>query len=180
MAVVAIAVIAFLTFQFNVVRRPQTGFGPTAERLAKVSSPSVILVSADAPREGMAVAEIAMRDLRPRHYVLRGSKVLASSDWFGKSYRPLFQTPQQMAAYLDSVPVDFILVDDSRPAPLPHMALLSQFLHENSATWRRVAAPGPMALWERLHPVAHGEPKITVDMKNTLGTISSGSASSDR
>jgi hypothetical protein len=174
-AVVAAALIAFFAFQFSLVRRGQTRFGATAERLAGEVQSRVILVSADPDREGMAVAEIAMRDLRPRHYVLRGSKVLSESDWAGKGYRSLFETPQQISSYLDSVPVDFVLMETNTSRV--HSRLLAEALRSRSGVWRQASASAePLSLWERVHPIAHGKPNIRVGMKYTLHrTLSEGS-----
>jgi hypothetical protein len=182
LAIAVTTLIAFFAFQFSLVRRTRAGFAPAAALLAQQAQPRVVLVASDAPREGMAVAEIALRDRRPRHYVVRGSKVLAHSDWFGGGYRPLFNTSQEIFSYLDSVPVDYVLVDN-RPARLPpHVDLLAQTLHAGSQTWRQApVSAGPLTLWERVHPIAHGEPTIRVDMNNTLrGTLSVGPRTSGR
>jgi hypothetical protein len=177
-AVASLVFGAFFAFQFSLVRRQPTGFSRAAERLAGEPRSLVILVSGDPAREGMTVAEIAMRDVRPRHYVLRASKVLSQSDWFGKGYRLLFHTPEQVSSYLDSVPVDFVLVDSTAPSALVHNTLLSRALHGRSETWRRSEIPaGPLTMWERIHAIPHGEPNITINMKHTLpGTVSLGNS----
>lgn len=172
----AVALFGFFAFEFHLVQRGHSGFFPVAERLANEPVSRVILVSGDAPREGMVVAEVAIRDKRPRHYILRGSKVLARSDWFGKGYRPLFATPEEVSKYLDSVPVDFVLIDTRRAQATPHDLLLARTLNKHSEIWRRAPdSSGRLQLWERIHPLQHGEPRISVDMKSTIsGTLSSG------
>ncbi len=60
---------------------------------------SVILVSSDASGEGMLISEIAMRERRPGHVILRGSKVLSSSNWFGGQARTLFASAGEIAGW---------------------------------------------------------------------------------
>ena len=76
----------FFTLHFRVPKRYAYGVLRHWGRFARVSEPQTILVSAESPGEGMLIAEIAMRDRRPGHFVLRGSKVLARSDWNGNGY----------------------------------------------------------------------------------------------
>jgi hypothetical protein len=177
-AVITAVLIAFFSLQFTLVLRKQMSFRPTAERLARAPESRVILVSADPAPEGMVVAEIAMRDVRPGHYVLRGSKVLAQMDWTGKGYQLLFKTPQEISDCLDLVPVDFILIQSrGLQAPL-HTRLLAQTLDERSQTWRHAAVAGPLTLWERVRPISHGKPNLSVEMRYTFQrTFSSGAAS---
>lgn len=168
-AVAALATAAFLSFQFRIVEKKSAGFQLTAEMLAQGPAPQVILVCGDSRDEGMVVSEIAVRDQRPRQSVLRASKVLSESDWNGQSYRPLFKSAGEIAEYLDSVPVDYVLIHPTRPAAAAHHQLLAEMLRSYPHNWERdTSAGGLLQLWRRVHPLAHGEPSITIGMRYTL------------
>ena len=62
------------------------------------------------------IAEIAMREKRPGHYILRATKALTRVDWNATEQHPLYQTPDEVLAFLDSVPVG-VLVLDMTPSP---------------------------------------------------------------
>ena len=181
-AVVSITAIAFFVFQFHIPRRDQPGFDSTAQRLAQVPTPQAILVSGNSSLEGMAVSEIAMRDVRPRHFVLRSTKVLSASDWNGQGYRSRFERPQEISEYLESVPVDYVLTSDaSGENNRLHHRLLLEALRSHPEVWRIEPTGGPFSLWERVHPIAHGTPKFSVDMNYTFNSsFSSGESNSPR
>jgi hypothetical protein len=99
---------------------------------------SVLLVSGDALGEGMFVAEIAMREERPGHVVLRASKVLSESGWMGEGYSSLFDTPEQLMEYLEGVPVGVVVMDDSEAMPQAHHRLLREVLTRFADRWERI------------------------------------------
>ena len=179
-AIAALMALVFFGFQFHLVRRDQPGFDHTAQRLAQEPTSRAILVSGNSAGEGMAVSEIAMRDARPRHYILRSTKVLSGSDWNGNGYRSRFSAAQQLSEYLESVPVDYVLA--SVPAPderFLHHRLLLEALRSHPERWRAEPyAGGLFSLWERVHPIAHGKPKFSVDMNYTFkGSLTTGGGS---
>ncbi|MFZ0921437.1 MAG: glycosyltransferase family 39 protein, partial [Candidatus Acidiferrales bacterium] len=102
-ASVALLVLCFVFTGLSFPRAYSRGYGAVAKML--VSDPvldrSVILVSSDAEGEGMLISEIAMRDRRPGHIVLRASEVLARSDWNGGNYRLFYSSPQDLQRYLE-------------------------------------------------------------------------------
>jgi hypothetical protein len=161
---------SFLYFQFGFVRSESSGFQQTAARIANEAKPRVILVCGDPIAEGVVVSEIALRDQRLRHFILRASKVLAQSDWNGDDYQPLFSNPQQVAAYLDSVPVDYVLIDDpDRHRTVLHHLLLLDAIALQPKVWRLAGWAGnTLQLWERSSPLTHGDPTIRIDMKYSL------------
>lgn len=117
-----------------------TGFASVAADL--VANPrfrnSVFLVSSGAGGEGMFIAEVAMREQRPGHIVLRGTKALATSDWLGDVYEPLYRTPAELMQYLDSIPVGVLIIDqtaDSRE----HERLLMRVVQDYADQWERIA-----------------------------------------
>jgi hypothetical protein len=75
----------------------------------------VILVSSERDGEGMLVSELAMGDNRPEHLILRGTKVLASTDWNGKVFDSYFRTPEALLGYLRNAGVALVVSDTLPP-----------------------------------------------------------------
>jgi hypothetical protein len=99
---------------------------------------SVILVSSDALGEGMLISELAMRERRPGHIVLRGSKVLSASSWFGWNARPLFSGPKQVGEFLSAVPVGLVVFDGEPMRPPAHHQMLQLALRGGARSWELV------------------------------------------
>ena len=116
---------------------PHFGFAETAQHI--VSAPrwrdAVVLVCSDATGEGMLISEVAMREKRPGHIILRASKVLANIDFMGWSYRPLFHDQAGVLRYLDSVPVGIIVIDDAG-RERPHGGLLAESMRDHPEVWQ--------------------------------------------
>jgi hypothetical protein len=87
----------------------------------------VILVSGDSATEGAIITERLWHERRPSDIVLRASRVLAESDWNEAWYRTLFSTADQVVAYLQTVPVRFIVIDTAAKER-PHDRLLQEAL----------------------------------------------------
>jgi len=99
---------------FNIRASPHKrhyGFSEVARDL--LSRPqfkdSVFMVCSGAAGEGMLISEVAARESRPGHIVLRASKMLASIDWMGEDYRPLFHDSAAALQYLESIPAGIVL-----------------------------------------------------------------------
>ncbi len=176
LAAAVILCLFFFALQFKIPRRQEPRFTQTAQRLARQPVSRTILVSGPVEAEGMAVSEIAMQDRRPRHFVLRALKVLAQSDWNGDGYHSRFQNPKDMSKYLDSVPIDYVLTANGDVNnKFLHHRLLLQALESHPEIWARdPAAQGPFAVWNRIHPLNHGQPRFSDDMRYTFrGSLSS-------
>lgn len=137
-ALIAVAAFALSTFEIPLDR--WQGFGAVAAELTddEELSRSIILVSSDAVGEGSLVAEIALREERPDHVVLRASKVLSQSLWTGEAYRQLFLSVDDLWEFLDQVPIGVVVLDRSVPDKLvtPDQALLASTLEETRSRWR--------------------------------------------
>jgi len=99
---------------------------------------SVILVSSDAPGEGMLISELAMRERRPGHIVLRGSKVLSVTSWFGWNARPLFSGPAEVGEFLRAVPVGLVVLDGEPVRPPAHHYQLQLALRSGAGSWELI------------------------------------------
>jgi len=113
-AVLAAAVtVTFAVETFHIPRKTEMGFIRVAADL--LGRPelknSVILVSSEGDGEGMLIAEIAMREQRPGHFVLRATKALARVDWNGRRQEPYYSTPAELLGHLDQLPVGVLVLD---------------------------------------------------------------------
>lgn len=96
------------------VRKLPTGMDAAAQAfLAREASNPLILVGADAEGEGGLIAAIAQRDRARKTYVLRGTKMLATSDWNAANYTPTYADPAALMAGLDDLGVGAVVVDTS-------------------------------------------------------------------
>ena len=158
-------------------RMESTGIGLAASAALRIAgeSPSAVLVSSTQSQEVAFVAEFAMRETRrPRHYVLRAVKVLASSNWSGQEYQQTVTTVEGVRARLDSIRVSAVVIDTmSGGSPFGHHALLRRSIESDTATWERVpvdsAAARPRSrflVYRRLGPPL-GPPAVEVEVKGT-------------
>jgi hypothetical protein len=173
----------FLLSPFHFQRQRNYGFGPIAQMLT--SSPQfhddVVLIASDADGEGMLISEVAMREKRPGHVVLRGSKMLNASDWVGNGLKSRFQGPQQVQDYLNSIPVSAVILDYSiSPSDFQNYeGLLEQAIVSHETSWKLL---GTYPIWRKglEHPDAakvylqkpsNADPRgvIRIDMTNMLG-----------
>jgi len=106
-----------------------------------------ILVPSDL--EGPVIAEFAIEDRHgPEHWLLRPSKALASSDWYGMEYASHFQSAQDLGAWLHQGHLAVIVWHHrNRGRMLPHEALLAQVL-SSQPPWLRLAARLDSGTWE--------------------------------
>ncbi|RMH04079.1 MAG: hypothetical protein D6704_11740 [Nitrospirae bacterium] len=119
------------------------GFGKVAELLLSTQkyARSVILVSSDTRGEGAFIAEMARREDRPGHIVLRASKVLSKSGWNKQGYRRIFSTDEQLEQFLKSIPVGVVVLDTSLTPEEqdPHHQQLVRVLEANPDLWQLIA-----------------------------------------
>ena len=73
--------------------------------------PVRLLISSDATGEGAIIAAAALR-APAKISVLRGSKILSTSDWMGRDYQTHFDSPRSLAELLRTSRVDLLIVDD--------------------------------------------------------------------
>ena len=98
---------------------------------------SSVMICSTSEGEGMLISEIAMREARPGHIILRGFKMLASSDWMGWNYQPRFQNAHDMLAWMDTVPTGFVVIDDTGRRT-PHGKMLYDGIQAHPETWERL------------------------------------------
>jgi hypothetical protein len=102
---------------FHIYRSPlkrHYGFSEAAEDLLvrPELKNSVFLVAGGGKTEGTLIAEVAAREARPGHIILRASKMLASEDWMGWKSHLRFQDQEEILGYLESIPVGIVILDE--------------------------------------------------------------------
>ncbi len=112
-ALVLIIGSAFLLESFPLPRRRHHGYAEAAAQLTADPryEDAVFLICSDASGEGAFIAEVAARERRPGHIILRASKMLVHMNWTGWSYAPFFDTPEEAQTYMESVPVRILVVE---------------------------------------------------------------------
>ena len=83
----------------------------TAARSIPLQTDLVTLISSSSFGEGAFIAERLLADRHQQGIVLRGSKVLANSDWHDTNYQLLKKSPSEISAYLCEVPVHYVVID---------------------------------------------------------------------
>jgi hypothetical protein len=134
-----LAVAVFLTQTFSIPGAPWQGYGAVAAEILSRQDleNSVFLISSDTEGEGAFVSEVALRESRPGHFVLRGSKALSNSRWDGSSYQPYFETTDEMWGFLRETPVGVVVADRSVPPryQTPDQQVLWDTLDVTAAHW---------------------------------------------
>lgn len=131
---VVLVVLLAVVFGFQTFALPAkgyAGFQAAAEKILATpeDAKTVLFVSSDARGEGMFISEVAMREKRPGHHVLRASKLLASSSWSGGDYVAKATDTTGLEAVLTEAKVGLVVIDATVPADrlakMPHHTLLT-------------------------------------------------------
>jgi Dolichyl-phosphate-mannose-protein mannosyltransferase len=145
MAIVGLALAALVAV--NIQKSPlkhHYGFDQAAQSI--LSNPqfakSVLLVCGDPSGEGMLISEIAMRESRPGHIVLRATKLLATSDWMRWNYTPLFNTQADTMQYVEGIPAGVVVIDRGGWST-PHGRLLFEGIQQHPEKWELLARYSP-------------------------------------
>ncbi|HXM42341.1 MAG TPA: glycosyltransferase family 39 protein [Bryobacteraceae bacterium] len=113
----ALAIGFFAIQTWAVPLKPYQGFDQPAHFLLTTPEFAAgnFLVISNARGEGAFIAEVAMHDHRPGHLVLRSTKVMSSSNWYGSVYHLRYTSSKEICDFLDRAPIDAVLLD-TRPA----------------------------------------------------------------
>ncbi len=175
--VAAAAAGIFFVMDFEVPTSPGRGHSELAEMIVSDASldGAAVLVSSTGLGEGALIAEVALRQPSPRHYILRASKMLSDSDWYGMDYRPRFDSVASLREALAAIPVSLLVLDTEewREMP-PHHQQLMELTAAYPREWRRVKActrPGGslIAVYRCATGPRRVQGEISVDVSRTLG-----------
>lgn len=146
--------LAFTVSQFrDFVRMPQGEIRKVVAFIAQDPARAAQRVVMPPTRlEGPVIAEFARQShQRPSGYLLRPSKLLARSDWFGLHDSSVFATPAEMMAYFRQNPVDWVIWSErSRTALETHELIMKEMLQDYPLSWHRVwssPADGSASPW---------------------------------
>ena len=104
-----------VAFQFwGLPRKPYQGFDQPAHSLLSnlEFAHGNFLVVSSASGEGAFISEVAMREQRPDHIILRSSKFLSSSTWNGTNYQLCCHSTAELREFLDHAPIDALILDN--------------------------------------------------------------------
>jgi 4-amino-4-deoxy-L-arabinose transferase-like glycosyltransferase len=137
LVLICLVIALFLLGTFTIPRSVSFGFAPVAEYLLSQSdlAKAVLLVSSDATGDSMFISELAMREARPGHYVLRASKILCNCSWSGEQHAARFSNPEALMNFLDHSPIQIVLNDESIPARRDFHRMLDQTIAAYSQRW---------------------------------------------
>ena len=151
---VAILTMVFVVSQFvYIARMPQDHIRNVVAFIESDPARAAQRVVVPPTLEGPVIAEfVAQSRHRPDYYLLRPSKILARSDWFGLEYSSTFDTPESMMKYFRQHPVDLVIWNERPEATLkPHAHIMSEMLRRNPLSWDRVlslgSAGGSASFW---------------------------------
>jgi hypothetical protein len=111
--------------------------------MTRVSNvPQVWFISSGPAGEGCLVLEVALQEVRPSSYVLRGKTILAGGDWFWRNQQDRFGTPEKLATLLDELSVTVIVIDDKIPpgAHRPYQDRLRELVANENDKWQPIGA----------------------------------------
>lgn len=111
----------FAAQSWAVPYKPYQGFDQPAHFLLTTPEFAAgnFLVVSHARGEGAFITEVAMHDNRPGHFVLRSTKVLSSTNWYGNIYRERYRNSKEICEFLDRAPIDAVLLDTRPPQEPP-------------------------------------------------------------
>lgn len=133
------------------------------------AQPAAVLVSSESNGEGAVIARFAQSERHSNWYILRAGKMLSSSTWLGIAYQSRFADPNEVAAYLDRMPISYVILDHHPGNPIPHHRDLTRALE--SAAWPRVFTSTQASVFAR--PSAAPLPPVNdafyADLRSRLG-----------
>jgi 4-amino-4-deoxy-L-arabinose transferase-like glycosyltransferase len=149
----------FLVTGFQVPRQSFHGYAEAATVVMSQSEhkDDPVLISSDELGEGAFIAEMAMNENRPGHFIVRSSKVLCRSNWLGTEYEPLFFDPKTLEAYLNTIPIRIIVEDESIPSDhrLGYEDLLKEMLRLNPRSWMLIGSCSVNRRGQNFHDALH-------------------------
>jgi hypothetical protein len=153
--------------------KPEYGYRDIARTVAAdpALKNTAILVCCNPLTEGVFVSEIAMHEIRPGHFVLRASKLLASVDWSGLHYRQFYERPDEMMAALNSLPVSLVILGPEW-RDFPHGRVLFEALTANPPQWPALPSRNNVTLFRSANPRLPGKIRLPQPIGG-FGTIES-------
>jgi hypothetical protein len=141
-----------------------------AIRVDQALGEAVIMVSSQAGGEAIFVAEMAALEPRPKRVVLRATKILADAGWMARRYELRYRSGEEVAAYLDRIPVGVVAFDETAgDARLTHHNLVAEALALHPERWQRIELSGPLRLYRAAREDLRQRTPIRVDLTRRIG-----------
>jgi hypothetical protein len=127
-ALMAAAVAASLASVFALPRAPHWHLRQVVTDIRAAGTPNPLVLASGSTRlEGGLTAAFANAEPDRRHYVIRGSAALASSNFSGTSYRLRFETVPEMGQFLADSQIGWVVIDTAPASTMwpDHAALIA-------------------------------------------------------
>ena len=131
---------------FALVPKDADGFSEIISVAGKFSADNdqALLVVSDSRGEGAIIAASALASPRRPDAgmrVYRGSKVLASSDWLGRNYKPVYDTVEGLRSFMIGKNFQFLAVDKGVPSTnrAAYHVLVRQLVSDYSGDFKELA-----------------------------------------
>jgi hypothetical protein len=173
----ALLVSVFLLTAFSIPQKRHYGFDQVAELLEKPEyKSSVVLISSASEGgegEGTLISEVAIRDKRPSHIVLRATKMLSQSDWMGAHYALLYETPEEIMKFLRSIPVGIVVIHNERGLTgSPDHRLVQRAITNFSTEWAHLGTyaerESKIDVYRLKSAAGQSRARIRIDLPYTL------------
>ena len=137
---IAILTLIFVIFQLNhLPAAPHDRIGDVVAFIVKDPTRAAQRIVVPPVLEGPVIAEFVAQSPRPNYYLLRPSKILAHSDWFGRNYSPAYTTPEQMMEYFRQHPVNLLIWNELPESTLKaHGRVMGEMLRSYPLAWHKV------------------------------------------
>ena len=143
------------------------------ELARQIRQPARMLVSSPHGwEEGSWIVLASLREARPASVIMRATKVLAQVGWNGNRYQLLADSPAKVAATLDRLGVETVVLDEhiAGPALFLHDRLLRETLAASTA-WKPCGRSGSLFVWCRVQaPLVPREP-LRLDLRWSSGPV---------
>lgn len=141
-ATIAVLCVGWFAYaRYALILKPEMGLDKTAASLepAKIAD-EVVLICSDSWGEGAFITSMAFNESSgAKHIILRGSKILSENPWDLATYHPNFASTADLERYLETTPVDAIVLDLSYMLWKQDRTTLEHTIQENSSKWQLVS-----------------------------------------
>jgi len=100
----------------------------------------LVLVSSNSYGEGALIAAFAELDRARTHYVVRATKALSSSDFMGRGYRARFDSPGDVAHWIEASRIGWVVITiPLKPTEMLHEREMIELAATPPSNWRYVS-----------------------------------------
>ncbi|MCC7155051.1 MAG: hypothetical protein IT161_10785 [Bryobacterales bacterium] len=97
------------------------------------------IVASDDTGESAFIVAAAETNPKRNDIVVRGTKLVAESDWFRRRIHPLLRTPEQFVNRAESLGLTYLILDRSRVNKYKELAVIEQAVQAHPERFERIA-----------------------------------------